>query len=423
MSAHLRAGRRERRAARPTTALLAVALVLALTVATPVGAAPAPANGSTATRPGPEAPSSDPASSDASSAPGDVGALARFDAAIAAGATAGLRGRLTVASFGESGPQLTVVDVARRSDGRIRARQEGVWELGRDDDGSYLRSSRTGRLLELGGVRARSFDRDRFLVRYDVRDRGRRQLDTGPAQELEVVERGSGAVRELLHVDEATGLIVRRETRDVDGTPLRLVAFTSLEVDGDVAASPTEAADDAVQDDRETIALEGVELAALRERDVPAVDTLPGGFVLLDAAEVGDPAAAAAGTVHLVFGDGLYTLSVYVQPGRLARRATRAAVPLDLGDGRTVWRWPGSEPRRVVWSGDGHTFTAVSDAPTGVLTAAVAGLPNDPPPSTLARLVRGFSRLAELLPPWGDDAPAPSAAGPLAPPPGRPPTH
>jgi hypothetical protein len=149
----------------------------------------------------------------------------------------------------------------------------------------------------------------------------------------------------------------------------------------------------------ETVALSPVERQSLVARGVPAEAALPGGFELVDAAEVD---AVSVPTVHLVHSDGLYTLSVYVQMGRLATSATAGALALDLPDGGVVWRWPGSEPRRVVWSGDGMTFTALTDAPTSTLLMAVGGLPNDPAPSTLARVARGVSRAVDhLLPPWG----------------------
>jgi hypothetical protein len=328
-------------------------------------------------------------------APNDEAALAELDRAVEVARTLRYRGSLTVASFGRGGPQVTTVDVARAADGRLRAERRGAWELGRDDDGGYWRSARTGSLLRLGGVQAGAFDRERFLRNYRVTDGGTLTLDTGPARVLLVTSRRTGVRAETLHVDRDSGLIVRRETRDIDGTPVRVVAFTELEVDpGTGLVTPPEA-----DGDVESLALTPVARRALVARGVPAAPQLPGGFELLGAAEV---EAAEVPTVHLVYSDGLYTLSLYVQQGRLAASATEGATSLEVPGGGAVWRWPGSEPRRVVWTGDGRTFTALTDAPTGDLLAAVAGLPNDPAPSTLRRLARGLSRVGErLLPPWG----------------------
>lgn len=323
-------------------------------------------------------------------------ALAELDRAVEVARTLRYRGQLTVASFGRGGPQVTTVEVARAADGRLRAERRGAWELGRDDDGGYWRSARTGSLLRLGGVEADGFDRERFLRHYRVEDGGISELDTGPARAILVTARDTGVRSETLHVDRDTGLIVRRETRDLDGEPVRTVAFTELEVDpgtGLVAPPPSGSGD------VESLALTPVARRALIERGVPVDDELPGGFELLGAAEV---ETAEVPTVHLVYSDGLYTLSLYVQQGRLAAHATAGATSLDLPGGGAVWRWPGSEPRRIVWTGEGRTFTALTDAPTDDLLAAVAGLPNDPAPSTLRRLARGLSRVADrLLPPWG----------------------
>jgi hypothetical protein len=326
----------------------------------------------------------------------DPVALAELDRAVEVARTLRYRGKLTVASFGRGGPQVTTVEVARAADGRLRAERRGAWELGRDDEGGYWHSERTGNLVRLGGVAAITFDRERFLRNYRVADGGTTHLDTGPARALLVTRRGDGSRSETLHVDRDTGLIVRRETSDHDGTPVRVVAFTELEVEPGVGlvAPPPE-----VTGEVESLALAPVERRALLDRGVPVEEILPGGFELLGAVEVDD---VEVPTVHLRYGDGLYTLSLYVQEGRLADHATTGATVLHLPDGRAVWRWPGSEPRRVVWTGDGRTFTALTDAPTGDLLVAVAGLPNDPAPSTLRRLARGLSRVGDLLlPPWG----------------------
>jgi hypothetical protein len=323
-------------------------------------------------------------------------ALAELERAVEVARTLRYRGTLTVASFGRGGPQVTTVDVARAADGRLRAERRGAWELGRDEDGGYLHSARTGSLIRLGGVAAVAFDLERFLRHYDVDDGGVSRLDTGPARALLVTRRSDGSRSETLHVDRETGLIVRRETRDHDGSPVRVVAFTDLEVEPGVGlvAPPPE-----VTGEVESLDLTPVDRRALLRRGIPVEEELPGGFELLGAVEI---ETVDIPTVHLRYSDGLYTFSLYVQEGRLAAHATSGATSMPLPDGGAVWRWPGSEPRRVVWTGDGQTFTALTDAPTAAVLTAVAGLPNDPAPSTLRRLARGLSRVGErLLPPWG----------------------
>ncbi len=67
---------------------------------------------------------------------------------------------------------------------------------------------------------------------------------------------------------------------------------------------------------------------------------------------------------------------------------------------RHVYRWPGSEPERMVWTGDGKTFTAISDAPYDQVLAAVGGFPNDPPGGLVDRMTRGVTRVARWVWPF-----------------------
>jgi hypothetical protein len=324
----------------------------------------------------------------------DPHALGRLDRAIAAADTTPHRGTMTVVSFGSDGPQITVLEVARGPEGGLRVERRGAWELGRDAAGAYLHSARTGRLLRIGGLDPAGFHRERFLAAYTVLDAGAAQLDTGPARALEIRRRAGEALAEVLYVDDATGLVVRRETFGRDGRPVRVVAFVALTVD-DVREVVGPSADG---DDRPA-GIAPLEPAEAVRRGIPVREQLPGGYVLVGVHEV---PGSDGPIVRLSYDDGLYRLSLYVQDGQLAAQATQDAARMATDTGGVVWRWPGAEPRRVVWSGDGRTFTVVSDAPTDDVIAAVADLPNDPPPSTLARLTRGLIRVAKQLIPFWD---------------------
>ncbi|MTV26524.1 hypothetical protein FTX61_14040 [Nitriliruptoraceae bacterium ZYF776] len=346
------------------TAVLAAALVAGLAIGAPV----------------------DAATPDGLDDGSDAAALEALDRAVVAAQRVPHRGEVTVVSFSAEGPQVTTVALRRTAEGDLEVRRLRGVEVG-DAADAALRPTRTGALLRLGGVERANFDRDRFLAAYRVVHGGAADVDTGPATRLEVSRRATGALREVLFVDDATGLLVRRETFDPDGLPVRLVAFTELSHDPDVVAPPPEIP-------------RASPAAAALELDGRFPGLLPGGFELLDLRELEDTEVPVT---RLVYDDGLYTLSLFVQDGRLDPKATDGASAMRTPTGGTVWRWPGSEPRRVVWSGDGRTFTALSDAPTADVVAAVADLPNAPPPSTLERLTRGLSRVwKQLLPPWGD---------------------
>jgi hypothetical protein len=296
-------------------------------------------------------------------------------------------GELTVASFGEGGPQITEVVLTRGVDGGMSVADPSGREFSRIDGEGFLRSA--GTLLRLGGIERVPVDLDRLQRKYEVAVGDPSRLDTGEAVAVEVRERTTDVLREVLHVDDETGLVVRRETFAPDGRPLRVVAFTSLEV----ATGPL-VAPDADGLEVEAASLAPTDLAELRDRGFVVPEELPAGYELLGGYEV---EGATVPTLHLVYADGLYTLSVFQQQGRLSRRALDGATELRSDEGGAVWRWPGSEPRRVIWSGDGLTFTGLTDAPVDELLSVVVGLPNDPPGSILSRLARGIARVGRWL--------------------------
>ncbi len=298
-------------------------------------------------------------------------------------------GTLTVASFSTSGPQLTQLEVTTTMDGSLRLVRSGGWEIGRAGSEAFLR--RSGTLLRIGGTERTPFDRDRLRRKYDVEVDGTRPLDTGQATVLVLRERATGVLREMLYVDADTELVVRRETFDRTGSPVRVVAFTRLDV-ADAAVTMPEPDGREVEDHERT----AMDAAELRDRGFLVPASLPNGYQLLGRYEVED---AAVPTLHLLYGDGLYTVSLFEQQGRLSMEAVRRAERLTTQDGGAVWRWPGSEPRRIVWAGDGLTFTALTDAPTDELLTVISGLPTDAAPSILDRLSRGLSRLGRWLVP------------------------
>jgi hypothetical protein len=296
-------------------------------------------------------------------------------------------GELTVASFGEGGPQITEVVLTRGVDGGMSVADKDGREFGRVGGEGFLRSA--GTLLRLGGIERIPVDLERLRDKYEVGLGPTSQLDTGPAVAVELREHVSGVLREVLHVDEETGLVVRRDTFAPDGRPLRVVAYTSVHVATGVLEAP-----DGEGLEVEAVSLAPTDLAELRGRGFVVPEELPARYELLGGYEV---EGATVPTLHLVYTDGLYTLSIFEQQGRLSRSALDGATRLRTESGGTVWRWPGSEPRRVVWPGDGLTFTGLTDAPVDELLAVVDGLPNDPPPSILDRLARGITRVGRWL--------------------------
>lgn len=316
----------------------------------------------------------------------DVEAL--LDRAVVASRAVAHEGRVTVVSFGERGPQVTELHVRRSAEG-VRIEQERGGEP--VSAGAEGQLSAADRLLRVAGLGSAPDQLERLRRKYAATRLDPVELDTGPAIPVALAERDADVRREVLYLDETTGLVVRRETFDRAGTAVRVVAYTQLQLlrGGALVPSAASAAAGPAQPQVGPEVLEG-----LRAAGFVVPEALGVGYGLLGAVELAD---ASVPTVHLLYGDGLYALSLFQQQGRLAGAARRGAVELTTDDGGAVWRWPGSEPRRLVWTGDGLTFTVLTDAPIDEVLLAIGGLPTDPSGSILDRLSRGLQRVGRWL--------------------------
>ncbi len=303
---------------------------------------------------------------------------------------------MVIVALAEDGPQVTDLTVHRSRDGHLQVGRSEAWLL--DVDGaSTVFHDGAGDPLQFGQVNALPFAMYSAIQAYDVTIDGAADLDTGPS--LAVAFRRDGRLRERLYVDAATDLVVRRETYGMDGTPDRVVALTAIDAsradEADLGAPMALATEPSVRAPtaaRRHVDRDEIDAAAGDAYEVPM--TLPDGFDLRAGFVIEEFDA-----LQLVFSDGLYTLSVYDQPGRVDTSSLHGAVVQHV-DGMVIHRWPGAEPERMVWSGAGHTFTAVSDAPSDVVLHAVSVLPHESPPSIGQRLMRGFGRIGDTLWPF-----------------------
>ena len=200
---------------------------------------------------------------------------------------------------------------------------------------------------------------------------------------------GTAAVAGRFWVDADSALVLRREVFDLDGRLVRSSAFSSLTVDPRLGAPTTpQPAAGRLGSDR---------LDQLRGQGWVIPNELPGDLELFDAR-----LRSHSGTdvLHLSYSDGLSTLSLFAQRGRLGTAPMSGFVRTQVGASR-VWVRSAS-PERVVWGGGGRVFTLLSDAPSEAVRGAVGELPHDAAPGTgvLARLSRGLARLAHALNPF-----------------------
>lgn len=209
-----------------------------------------------------------------------------------------------------------------------------------------------------------------------------------------------GRVAAEFWVDSVSRLLVRRETFVGQHNLYSDVQYTSLVVG---AADPelrtvtaTPLAPTGTNDATAS-------LAQLHSRGWWASSELPGGLSLYDAREV----RSAGGTVlHLSYSDGISTVSVFEQRGRLAGdRQGSAALPagwhtLAMRDGRQVIL-ADDTPVRAAWQAHDLVLAVIADVPTDQVMPVIEALPAGPAPSTrggvTARIGRGLGRIGSGL--------------------------
>lgn len=244
---------------------------------------------------------------------------------------------------------------------------------------------------------------DALARKYDVAVVGEERLLDRPCTRLEVHRREDGSLRERLWIDQDSGLVLRRETYE-GSTRLRLMAYLSLDLRPGAAADEagvgaratrSQAAVPLERRSRAVSAVDGGALAALRRAGWVVPARLPGryepvGVYAVDGAD-GQP-------LHVVYRDGLYTVSLFQQQGSPdwtslpdgARRADHVDWP--------AYEWPGAVPRRLVWEASGSTFSLVGDAPPEEFAAIAAALPRPESRSLADRLRRGLGRIFSWVP-------------------------
>lgn len=306
----------------------------------------------------------------------DVGDARRLLEAAATAMDQPHTGRVSVVTFSDAGPRVADLDVRVGAVGEVELRRPTRWLLGAPS-GSWLRTSQSV-VPVTPTVAGLGMDVEAVLERWVATIGPPRGLDTGPATPVHLVRRSGAAIEEVVYVDHDTTLPVRRETRAADGSVLRVVAYTSLSL---VAVGGP----GRVHTEVELVPITDDDLQSLADHGYEVPRQLDAGFQLLALAH--DPGMATAR-----YGDGLSVLSVYQQPGRLDPSDLDGASVRTVA-GRDVWTWPGSEPVRLVWTGDERTWTVVSDAPVEVIEDALVSLPGDHVGHDVpSRIGRGLSR-------------------------------
>ncbi len=336
----------------------------------------------------PRAPRSPAAEGTAPASPPSVDPAARvlLERAAAAAATTAYHGVQFVSAWTSTGTTSEVVTVDHdpgrgttvRSDGTVR---------------SPARTARVHtegvRVLPAGGAVG-------LLAEHYSLARGGAEVVAGREVEVVVARRpGAPAGRgeaARFWIDRDSGLVLRREVYDRRGRTTRASAFVEVTV-GRSAGSSGQAAT------AWPTTLDEASLQRLRANGWHCPERLPGPLALVDARR-GGADRGDSDIVHLSYSDGIASVSVFEQRGRLDE-AGLAGHRRVVRDGRVVWVH-GQVPRRVVWSAGGRVYTVVADAPERTVDAVVAALPHrGDQDGALGRLGRGLDRVASWFNPAG----------------------
>ena len=202
---------------------------------------------------------------------------------------------------------------------------------------------------------------------------------------------GSTAAR--MELDAATGLVLRREVYDRAGRLARATAFVHVDLRPRRVLPVRQGA--LIQPPPSRV-LDDDEVVRLREAGWRIPATLPHDLELY---AVRSRTEGGERVLHLSYTDGLSTLSLFVQRGRLEASVMKSWTPVKVGKAKAYAG--GTLPQRMTWSGDGRVYTIVSDTTRDTVRAAMRRFPHaEESPGLLKRIGRGFARVGSWLNPF-----------------------
>jgi sigma-E factor negative regulatory protein RseB len=225
-----------------------------------------------------------------------------------------------------------------------------------------------------------------LTANYSVVESGSDEVAGRPVTVIEA-RRSDGSVAGRFFIDQATGMMLRREVLDDSGREVDLMMFSDYATAPSMKVTVT-ASDASVQapwNDR----LGAADLRALEDHGWPIHPELPGPLSLYGAYEPRgkDP------VVQLGYSDGLSSVSVFMQRGTLNaaavtgwQRVRRAGRDVYLSD---------TMQQMIICTGAGYVYTIIADAPPATVDSVITALPA-PTGGFWDRMGRGLERLLHL---------------------------
>jgi sigma-E factor negative regulatory protein RseB len=222
---------------------------------------------------------------------------------------------------------------------------------------------------------------------YQVILAGKGEVAGRRAAVVEVRRPHTGTLAARMWLDSATALMLRLDVFDSTGATVRAGGFIAIKVDRPRAgAKPIKSPP-----------IKSEELDRVRGAGWIVPSELAHSLHLYDLQTLH---GTSGDIVHASYSDGLSTVSVFAQHGRLNTGALSEYSTVHLGDA-AVYVYDGT-PRRVMWAADGTVYTILTDAPDETIESVLAELPRDTADGGLAaRLGRGLFRVGSWFNPFG----------------------
>ena len=318
----------------------------------------------------------------------DPGARALLRAAAAAPATWAYEGT-QYASAWEPGADERVVTLEVAHDPRDSTTW---WDPSRPGRAHKVVTARPS-LLSTGAVGL-------LLRHYSVRTDGSEDVAGRPTTVVAAYRPGTPAsdVVARFWLDDDSGVVLRREVYDPAGRPTRRSVFLDVDLWPAAEGSSDEPGTAAADDGRPwRTAMDSAAVARMSSYGWDCPRRLPGPLQLVDARRRGTHSAI----VHLSYADGIASISVFQQDGRLDPASVAGYRRTEVG-GDQVWVRD-SVPRSVRWSSGGRVYTVLADAPQRTVDRAVVLLherADQGEGGPVDRLGRGLDRVASWFNPF-----------------------
>ncbi|HVE99416.1 MAG TPA: sigma-E factor regulatory protein RseB domain-containing protein [Mycobacteriales bacterium] len=318
---------------------------------------------------------------------GDESGAALLERAAQAAEELDYHGTQFVAFWSESGSTSAIVEVSHVAGEGSVMRMEPTPQ---SPAGAVFRSGGPG-APEVAG-----FDPATIGLLHRNYETAKTSSDTvaGRAADVVSVRRPGESPVARFWLDRETGLVLRREVLDGEGRTLRASAFirVTLGTPGAVPHGAAESSTPRASGDE----LRGTAVDDLRDDGWQVPAALPAGLELFDARMTPSDDSKL---LHLTYSDGVSTVSLFQQRGRLDTDSLDGFRRIKVGRTK-VWAST-TFPRRVVWTGDGKVFTLVAECQEDTLERVVSALPHGgDSPGLRARLRNGLSRVGSWLNPF-----------------------